>query len=48
MFMGVKNQEIIKNNELIERLTWLRKLSLKEIREMLKLTENKNIWKKRS
>lgn len=33
------------NKELIEKLIWLRKLSLRDIREMLKLTDNK-IWKK--
>ena len=35
------------NKDLIEKLIWLKKLSLREVREMLKLTENKNIWKKR-
>ena len=29
------------NKDLIEKLIWLKKLSLREVREMLKLTENK-------
>ena len=35
------------NKELIDKLIWLRKLSLRDLREMLKLADKK-IWKKQS
>lgn len=37
----------LNNKELIDKLIWLKKLSLREIREMLLLAEN-NIWKKKN